>query len=74
MCYPLRLGIRKLGVNSNPQGSNKKFQADHFRTKSCLNFGDCLVGVWKVFGNCLEGARQVPDGYLEGFWKVSGYL
>ena len=22
---------------------------------TCLNFGDCLVGVWKVFGNCLEG-------------------
>ena len=34
MCYPLRL---KLEVNSNPQGSNKKFQADHFRTKSCLS-------------------------------------
>ena len=22
---------------------------------TCLIFGDCLVGVWRVYGNCLEG-------------------
>ena len=26
---------------------------------SCLNFGDCLVGFWKVFGNYLEGVWHV---------------
>ena len=39
---------------------------------TCLNFGDCLVGVWKVFGNCLEGVWQVSGGCLVGVWCVSG--
>ena len=39
---------------------------------TCLNFGDCLVGVWKVFGNCLEGVWRVSGGCLEGVWKVPG--
>ena len=39
---------------------------------TCLNFGDCLVGVWKVFGNCLEGVWQVSGGCLEGVLRVSG--
>ena len=48
---------------------------------TCLNFGECLVGVWRVFGNCLEGAvtgvRWIAEGCLEGAWKVrvsGGYL
>ena len=37
-----------------------------------LNFGDCLVDVWKVFGNCLEGVWRVSGGCLVGVWWVSG--
>ena len=50
---------------------------------TCLNFGDCLVGVWRVFGNCLEGVWLVSDNCsvavlrvsekcLEGISRVSG--
>ena len=41
-----------------------------------LNFGNCLVGVWRVYGNCLEGVWRVFGGCLEsggclkGVWKV----
>ena len=38
----------------------------------CLNFGDCLVGVWKVFGNRLEGVWQLSGGCLEGVLRASG--
>ena len=39
---------------------------------TCLNFGDCLVGVWRVYGNCLEGVWWVSGGCLEGVLRVSG--
>ena len=39
---------------------------------TCLNFGDCLGGVWKVFGNCLEGVWQVSGDCLKGVLRVSG--
>ena len=45
---------------------------------TCLNFGDCLVGVWKLFGRCmvgvfgcLEGVLGVSGRCLEGVWRVS---
>ena len=38
----------------------------------CQNFGDSLVGVWKVLGNCLEVVGQVSGGCLEGVLRVSG--
>ena len=41
---------------------------------TCLKFGDCLLGVWKMLGNCLEGVWcwGVSGGYLEGVLWVSG--
>ncbi len=39
---------------------------------TCLNFGDCLVGVWRVYENCLEGVWQVFGRCLAGVWWVSG--
>jgi len=36
-----------------------------------LNFGDCLVGIWRVFGNCQEfvwrevGTDQVRTGQVK---------
>ena len=38
----------------------------------CLNFDDCLVGVWRVYGYCLEGIWQVSGGYLAGVLWLSG--
>ena len=37
-----------------------------------LNFGNCLMGVWKVFGNLVEGVWHVSVDYLEGVFWVSG--
>ena len=52
---------------------NKSHLASKTRSDSTsLNFGDCLVGVWKVFGNCLEGVWQLSGGCLEGVLRVSG--
>ena len=42
-----------------------------FEQKDCLNFGECLVGVWRVCGNYLVGVRQVSGGCLIGIWRVS---
>ena len=39
---------------------------------TCLNFGDCLVGVWNVFGNCLEGVWLESGGRLKGVLRVPG--
>ena len=48
---------------------------------TCLIFGDCLVGVWRVSGNCMEivwrmsggclaGVLGLSGGCLKGVWKV----
>ena len=48
----------------------------------CLNFGDRLVGVWRVYGyflegvcwvsgGCLEGALRMYEMCLNGVWRVS---
>ena len=38
----------------------------------CLNFGECLVGVWRFFENCLEAVWWVSERCLEGVLRVSG--
>ena len=38
---------------------------------TCLNFGECLAGVWKLSGNCLKGVWQVFDDCLEGVLWMS---
>ena len=41
----------------------------------CLIFGDCLVGVSRVYGNCLESVFMCLEGVLgglEGVLRVSG--
>ena len=58
---------RKEGRRRNPHLASSRRN-----DPTCLNFGDCLVGVWKVFGNCLEGVWQVSGGCLEGVLRVSG--
>ena len=57
------------GVNlfmGHPVASSRRIES------TCLNFGDCLVGVWRVFENCQEGVWQVSGGCLEGFLRASG--
>ena len=39
---------------------------------TCLTFGYCLVGVWRVYGNCLEGVWRVSGGCLAGVLWLSG--
>ena len=38
---------------------------------TCLIFGDCLVGVWRVYGNCLEGVWRVSGRCPLAVWRVS---
>ena len=35
---------------------------------TCLKFGDCLVGVWKVFGNCPVFVWWLSGGCPEGIY------
>ena len=37
---------------------------------TCMNFDDCLLGVWRVSSGCLEGVWKVPGGCLKGVGKV----
>ena len=53
------------------EGRNPHLASSSRNGPKCLNFGDCLVGVWRVFGNCLEGVWKVTVGCLEGVWRVS---
>ena len=52
---------KKKKKKNNPHLASSR-RDDH----TCLKFGDCLVGVWKVLGNCLEGVWRVSGGRLEG--------
>ena len=53
------------------EGRNPHLASSRRIDPLCLNFGDCLVGVWRVYGNCLEGVWQVSGGCLVGVWRVS---
>ena len=53
------------------EGRNPHLASSRRIDPTCLNFGDCLVGVWRVYGNCLEGVWQVSGGCLVGVWRVS---
>ena len=39
---------------------------------TCLIFGDCLVGVWRVYGNSPESVWKVSFDCLEAVLRVSG--
>ena len=59
----------------NKEGRKKKnphLASSKRNGPTCLNFGDCLVGVWRVYGNCLAGVWWVSGGCLVGVWWVSG--
>ena len=38
---------------------------------TCLIFGDCLLGVWRVYGNCLKGVWRVSGRCPLAVWRVS---
>ena len=54
------------------EGRNPPLASSRRIGPTCLNFGDCLVGVRRVYGNCLEGVWRVSGGCLVGVWRVSG--
>ena len=59
------------GRKEEEEGRNPHLASSRRIDPTCLNFGDCLVGVWRVYGNCLEGVWQVSGGCLVGVWRVS---
>ena len=74
--------LQRLGVRVDfvfPQKKKKEegrknphLAASRMNDPTCLNFADCLVGVWRVYGNCLEGVWRVSGGCLVGVCWVSG--
>ena len=48
------------------EGRNQHLASSRRIDPICLNFGDRLVGVWRVYGYCLEGVWRVFGGCLEG--------
>ena len=76
LCFPTEEGRRK-----KEEGSNPHLAFSRGNDSTCLIFGECLVGVWRVYGNCLEsiwwvsggclaGVLWLSGGCLKGFWKV----
>ena len=61
---------RKEGKRKEEEGITPHLASSKRNDPTCLNFDDCVVGVWGMFGNCLEGVWQVCSGCLEGVWKV----
>ena len=53
------------------EGRNPHLASNRRIDPICLNFRDCLVGVWRVYGNCLEGVWRVSGGCLVGVLRVS---
>ena len=66
LCFPME-GRRKEGRKKNPL-----LTFSRRITPTCLNFGDCIMGVWRVYGNCLVGVWWVSGGCLKGVWKMPG--
>ena len=64
--FPLEEGRKKKEGRRNPH-----LAFSRSIDPTCLNFGDCLEGVWRVYGNCLEVVWRVSGGCLEGVFKVS---
>ena len=60
------------GRRRKKEGRNPHLASSRRNDLTCLNFGDNLVGVWRVYGNCLEGVWQVSGGCLVGVLRVSG--
>ena len=50
LCFPTRR--RKEGRKKK---NNPHLASSRRNDPTWLNFGNCLLGVWRVFGNCLEG-------------------
>ena len=67
LCFPTEGRRRK-----EEEGRNHHLAFRRRIEPTCLNFGDCLEGVWRVYGNCLEGVWRVSGGCLMGFWWMSG--
>ena len=56
---------------SHGRRNNSHLASNRRNDPSCLNFGDYLVGVWRVSGMCLEGVLRVSGRCLEGVLIVS---
>ena len=69
--FPLEEG-RKKKKEGRKKKNNPHLASSRRSDPTCLKSGDCLVGVWKVFGNCLEVVRWVSGGCLEGVLRASG--
>ena len=64
-----------IGLSRRRKKKNTHLASSRRIDPTCLNFGDFLMGVWRVYGNCLEGVWQVSGGCLAGvFWLSGGCL
>ena len=67
------LGVDFVSLRKKKEGRriNPHLPFSRRNDPTCLIFGDCLVGVWRVSGGCLPGVWQVSFGCLEGVLRVS---
>ena len=81
LANPTELQLDGVGVdfvfpchNNKKEGRSKNNPHLTFSRRddpTCLNFGDCLVGVWKLSGGCLEGDWRVSCVCPVAVWRVS---
>ena len=75
MGFGMRLGVPYTSFFIDGRTDVRTHPPTDYSTRNdptCLNFGDCLLGVWKVYENCLEGIWRVSGGCLTGALRVSG--
>ena len=53
------------------EGRNPHLAFSRRNDPTCLNFADCVVGVWRMLGTGLEGVWQVSYRCLAGVLRVS---
>ena len=56
LCFPTEEGRRK---KKEGRKKNPHLTFSRWIDPTCLNFGDCIVGVWRVSVNCLEGVWRL---------------
>ena len=64
--FPLEEGMKEEERRKNPH-----LAFSRRNDPTCLNFSDCIVGVWRVYGNCLESVWRVSGRCPFAVWRVS---
>ena len=75
LCFHMSRKKTPSTLQENPIHNNPHLASSRRNDLTCLNFGDCLMSVWKVFGHCLEGVMRVSGRAANslGTWEPGSH-